>query len=360
MSDAQADVRRLFWQTNETVCQLGGMLAEPTPRESILLGAWLGVYEMALAELREAGLSDHLESVAFFAIDTVIQNAWAIRSDSGVAVAISRGLVVGVADALVGAFADIGRGDNVYPFGLVDMDDSLPDELREALMGEVQAPGLVGDRGSILHQLYCHIASIVIHHELGHVVRGHFDLLGGGSKGLVDEVVQLSAVEFGNERIRFLEFDADAWALDAILQGYAGEWSAMDETARDMMFSTAFAAIVVGQILDVGESTIDLQSKLSYPPPVWRALFVTDLLVEEMVDLTGSEREVVAEPVFLAWSVAARVAKHLGRSEGRWRAIEQGDVEDRWQLAVYADMRAGYIDFMREFIPMTIPESDTA
>ncbi len=94
----------------------------------------------------------------------------------------------------------------------------------------------------------------------------------------------MTAAEFAIDRARFLEFDADAWALDTMLLGYGTEWTSLDETARSMVFVTSFAAIVVGQILDRGESALDLQSKLSHPPPVWRALFVTDLLVEEMVD----------------------------------------------------------------------------
>ncbi len=68
----------------------------------------------------------------------------------------------------------------------------------------------------------------------------------------------------------------------------------------------------------------------------------------------------MAESVFLAWSVAERVAKRLGGQEGRWRAIKWDDIEENWRLAVYSEMRARYIEFAREFIPASPLQNEDA
>jgi len=169
----------------------------------------------------------------------------------------------------------------------------------------------------------------------------------------VVERLQLGSERFGDEEVRFIEFDADVHALDIMLVEELKANNVKSLTARqagDIAFLVAFAAIVVGQILDQGEPDVALQSRRTHPPPVWRAIFLSALLIETIPRETSAGTEEIGDRLNEAWTEAEHVASVLGLTSGRWGGMSREEMQRTWHLDDFETMRTRYLSYATKVI----------
>ncbi|MBV8092154.1 MAG: hypothetical protein JO110_02765 [Acetobacteraceae bacterium] len=339
-----------FWRSHHEIRRIGGMLETGvTFREEVLLSCWTQVIQDSDAQLEGSSYEGRIGELAFFAVDNCTVNAWAVAAPRRSAIVVSRGMLTATADALACAMTEKKLLDDAYPRGTTSNEASVSEELAHALIGGFSGPGVRGERINALHELYCRVAQLVVHHEMAHLARRHLKILRQGEGlGVIDEAFQLNSSRFGEEQLRFIEFDADVHAFDMMLveAGLMGHSPKRLSTAEvgEITFVLAFAAIVLGQLLDRGEATLALQSLRTHPPAVWRAIFATSLLRETLVRETCAAIEGITDRLNEAWTEAEHVAAALRLSPGRWD-VGREEVPHAWCLDDYVNMSKRYIAF---------------
>jgi hypothetical protein len=343
-----------FWQVRGVVQRAGGVLddASITERQVILLSRHQEAFEVLTDGLSTTRYAGSVGTVGLLGLRSATVNAWALSAPGRSAVAVSAGMLTAAADALATAIATGGLFNDAYPPDPEAPPGEVPSEIAGALLGDQAGPGLTGERIELLHELYCRVASFVVAHEIAHLARQHRTVLSAAGalseiEG-IDEARQLSGGQWGQEVTRLIEFDADVHGLDMLLATERPGRPPESWTKREVgetIFLIAFAIIVTLQLIDRGEAPLMLQSRQSHPPPIWRAVFATSLLLDTLHALWPHDREHLEEHLTMAWAEAEAVAKVLGHGQGRWRDAIWGKAKQAWRLDDYEWLRKRYLEY---------------
>lgn len=339
-----------FWQNRRLVRRAGGVLdGGPADRRAMLLGCYQSAFEELADGLSTTNYASRIGVIGLFGVRSPAANAWALSAPRRAAVVVSAGLLTTTADALGAALASGRLLGDAYPSDAHGPPASIPASLAAALIGDFAGPGLTGERVDALYQLYCRVASFVVAHEIAHIARSHqAQLPGARALGGIDEATQLRGSSWADEKTRLIEFDADAHALDMLLATETPDrrldtWTV--EEACETLFVIAFAIIVTLLVIDSDSVPILRQADQGHPPPIWRAVFATSLLLDTVAAAHPLCRPMLEDQLAMAWTEAEAVAVALGRVGSRWRDAVWDDTARAWHLDAYELFRARYLEY---------------
>lgn len=140
-------------------------------------------------------------------------------------------------------------GDNVNENPIVDSNLAL---LQTGLdVASFPNPPSNKDRKILASELAFIAEFLVIQHEMGHIVNGHLDfLLDSDDPHLaIDEINNLAFQKFGGKISQTLEYDADCFAIQALLNSFLSKETISDGTTTFLVLRSDVKVSEVGNIL---------------------------------------------------------------------------------------------------------------
>ncbi|MDF2190361.1 hypothetical protein [Paraflavitalea sp. CAU 1676] len=350
------------WNTHFRIQQSGGILEESALPEidANNIEDVKTLFSKLVQRLLNDELIDNADDIDLLLIDQQEIAAFVVKGNQKHAICLSIGTIRAVWNLLLLSLADKETFLN-YPG-----DDKVDYEVaqrftKELLTGPSITPSLhyphdferpkvyqniTAERLEAVGLLYNAIIDYILHHEAMHITRQHpsyFNAL--NNETFIDETtIKQKALQV----YQFFEIDADLAALGYNITSHPEfkEPAAITEFERkDFFFSELFCYVLVQQLFDLDTAKeINSQLKACHPPPVFRAMFFSNLLRQYFRKYAIIAEEDIFDQQNKAWYESSRIAVKLGFPEGRWHGSHMNDVPfaliDQWvdEFNVFQEM----------------------
>lgn len=190
---------------------------------------------------------------------------------------------------------------------------------------------------------------LVIQHEMGHIINGHLDFLldDGGPDSSIDEINNLAFQKFGGKISQTLEYDADCYAIQTLLnfflsKGHVSDGNATFSVLRDdveisevgkLLKKIVFASYIYFRIIHEHHDSIfgtfpaaelgEIQNR-SHPPAFFR-----NYITYNMVSSVLSRGFRIDETQFIS-----NIEKGFIEAEAAWRLVT-GSIIDNPFSGIY-------------------------
>ncbi len=186
-----------------------------------------------------------------------------------------------------------------------------------------------------------YLGQIVEHaylHEAAHALRGHFCYLDRGRSA----PTQLCLDEGTRQCGHYIELDADLHALDmwADITLKADYFPRAANLREDLYFQRLLTLLLFYQALDAHNAPIAHFANLDHPPPVQRAMLLSEAMLASSSSVFGLERSEVENAHQQAHWESSVVARAAGRLRNRW----WGESGANRGNAIYARRRRYYLN----------------
>lgn len=328
----QHDVTSI-WVNDPAITSRGGVVSidDLTELEKINWDILKGLMEKAIADIKQTHLVSEIENLTFLLIDSSEINAFVLDAGEKQLIGLCKGLITKVWNTLVTIMAN----STVLPeyfrnqFSATN-DTEISTEKNHSIRSNINAktafiPEKINeDRLELTTLLYQIMMDFVIHHELAHVVRGHTSLLKRKfSLSMVEEKIKIyNKNKEILDMLNVMEIDADVHGLDMLFQHDPDIdiLSSMEKNKqRISLFLYMFPYVLMAQMFDLENTSIEYQLNQSHPPPLYRAIIYTRAVGDSFESISSLSFEEIKDEHNIAWYEASRCAKVLKFPEGRWR-----------------------------------------
>lgn len=353
-----------FWNRHPSVRRVGGIVDPGMLDEFHRMGCgWVRhFYRTALASHQGDEFADQFENITLFFMESSEVNAVAFERSGQRAV----GVFTGTVRRLWWLFYTAANIEDIFDFwvesaparqGKFSVDEAISDPVwPQATHDPMDWPQ---DRKEMLYDLFFRALDFLLYHELAHHARGHMEYVRevfGVSE--IDEALNAASIaDTAQETLRFIEFDADHFALDMILMAHEREHplkALRSEQALGEYILQAVAIIGLFMLLDLRHTRISRQYMTSHPASVHRAMRLTSALAktyQKGVGWTDDERLNAHD---VAWWNASKIARALGLPEGRWH----GDHTDDMDVERFRREEKRFLSFSRDLTQRIIAEEE--